>query len=223
MAPGSKKGEGHDAQDAHWDEIEEMLRTQIRSRDIHDPALEAAFHRFPRHWFVPASLQHRACDDGPLPIGEGQTISQPYIVALMTHLLRLTGDEKVLEIGTGCGYQSVMLAALCSEVHSVEVVPELYEGTKKRLAEFTDPAIKRIHLYLRNGRDGVPEAAPFDRILCAATADTVPEAWKSQLRTGGWMVLPLGREAADLVIITKQSETEFTKRVVIPVRFVPLV
>lgn len=223
MASESKKGKGHDAKDAYRNEIEEMLRTQIRSRNIHDPALEAAFYRFPRHWFMPASLQHRACEDGPLPIGRGQTISQPYIVALMTHLLQLTGNEKVLEIGTGCGYQSVILAALCSEVHSVEVIPELYEGTKKRLAEFLDPAIRRIHLYLRNGRDGVSEAAPFDRILCAATADTVPEAWKSQLRTGGWMVFPLGQEEADLVIITKQSETEFAKKVVIPVRFVPLV
>lgn len=214
---------GNEKLDRQREEIKHMIRTQIRQRGIHDEALEEALLRFPRHWFVPDSLQHRSCDDSPLPIGEGQTISQPYIVALMTHLLQLQGGERVLEIGTGCGYQSAILAALGAEVHSVEVVPELYQATKKRLAGMTDPAVSRIHLYLQNGRDGVPEAAPFDRILCAAATDAVPEAWKRQLKVGGWMVLPLGKETAELIVFTKQSATEFAKRVVIPVRFVPLV
>jgi protein-L-isoaspartate(D-aspartate) O-methyltransferase len=141
----------------------------------------------------------------------------------MTHLLQLKKVERILEIGTGCGYQTAILACLAAEVYSVEVVPELFEATRKRFAGFSDPAVKRIHLYLRNGRNGVPEAAPFDRILCAAATETIPEAWKSQLRSGGLMVLPLGKETSDLVVITKLSETEFQKRVVIPVRFVPLV
>ena len=208
------------------DEIKAMIKDQLHSRDLFDTSVESALLQMQRHWFVPGHLQSQAYNDSALPIGNDQTISQPYIVALMTSLLQLTGHETVLEIGTGCGYQTAILSLLCKEVHSIEVIADLFHATKKRFEAYNQPSIQKIRLYSGNGRDGLAEQAPFDRILCAAAATEIPPAWVSQLSIGGKMVLPLAdaeNDSHDLMVVTKKSESELDKKKVIAVRFVPLV
>ncbi|MBW7859243.1 MAG: protein-L-isoaspartate(D-aspartate) O-methyltransferase [Leptonema sp. (in: Bacteria)] len=203
-----------------------QLMIQIRNRGIQNLNIEQALHRFPREWFVSEKQKPDAYNDNPLPIGSGQTISQPYIVALMTDLLDLTGSEKVLEIGTGCGYQTAILGSLCKEVHSIEIVKSLYKSTVKRFenfAKFDSVVMSQVFLYLKDGKLGVSEAAPFDRILCAAESSEIPPEWTKQLKVGGKIVMPLNN---DLVVLTKTKESldlPYTKKVIIPVRFVPLV
>jgi protein-L-isoaspartate(D-aspartate) O-methyltransferase len=166
-----------------------MIETQIRRRGVHDPRVLEAMSAVPRHAFVPAEVVERAYLDEPLPIGQGQTISQPYIVAAMTAALELDGRERVLEIGTGCGYQAAVLSRLAREVFTIERLPELAEGARKRLEELGFGAVR---VFCRDGTMGLGEFAPFDAILVAAAAPAVPEPLVEQLAAGGRMILPVG-------------------------------
>lgn len=185
-------------------------------------AVKTALREVPRQYFVPASLIDSAYANHPLPIGEGQTISQPFIVALMTDLLQLDLGSRVLEIGTGCGYQAAVLSRLAREVYSVEIIPALFQTAKQRLAAL---GYDNIHLHLGDGNEGWPEQAPFDGILVAATANKLPDTLLAQLAPGGRMVIPVrilpGYEV--LRVIQKSAEGKITAKDTIGVRFVPLV
>jgi len=166
-----------------------MVETQITPRGIADPAVLRAMERVPRHRFVPAEYRGQAYADHPLPIGYGQTISQPYIVALMTELLRLDPEARVLEIGTGCGYQSAVLAEIVAEVYTVEIVPQLAEEAGRRLAEL---GYTTVHCRQGDGYDGWPEYAPYNGIIVTAAAPEVPPPLVEQLAEGGRLVIPVG-------------------------------
>lgn len=169
-----------------------MVERQLRRRGIKDERVLAAMGRLPRHLFVPERQRGSAYEDRPLPIGEGQTISQPYIVALMTELLELGGGEKVLEIGTGSGYQTALLAELASQVFSIEILPKLSERAKKTLAEL---GYRNVEIKTGDGFYGWDEKAPFDAILVTAAAPKIPEALWRQLKESGRLVMPLGDPA----------------------------
>lgn len=196
-----------------------MVRTQLETRGIHDPRVLAAMGRVPRHVFVPAALRADAYQDRPLPIGHGQTISQPYIVALMSQLLELKGGERVLDVGTGCGYQTAVLAELGAEVFSIEVVPALAAAARARLREL---GYEHVTVVEGNGRLGWPEAVPYDGILVAAAPRDVPPALVEQLAPGGRLVIPVGGRDQTLRKIVRTSEG-IQDRAVAPVAFVPLV
>jgi len=168
-----------------------MVERQLRWRGIKDERVLAAMQALPRQLFVPEQLRAFAYDDRPLPIGSGQTISQPYIVALMTELLELKPTNKVLEIGTGSGYQTAVLAQLVAAVYSIEILPGLAEGAKNILAAL---GYKNIELKIGDGFFGWPEHAPFDAILLTAAAPKIPELLWLQLREGGRLIMPLGEE-----------------------------
>lgn len=199
--------------------LEDMIRNQILYRGIKDVRVISAMRKYPREFFVREKDKHYAYADGPLSIGYNQTISQPYIVALMTELLELTGEEKVLEIGTGSGYQTALLAELAKEVYTVEIHAALVDFAKNNLRRFD---IKNVHFFCKNGWEGLEEYAPFDRIISAAAPKKVPEPWKKQLKVKGIMVLPLGNVYQDLVKITKLSDGVYHQENVAGVRFVPL-
>ncbi len=168
----------------------QMVELQLRARGIHDPHVLAAMQAIPRHLFVDAALQPRAYDDEPLPIDAAQTISQPYMVALMSQVLELAGWERVLEVGTGSGYQTAVLAELVDKVFSIERIDLLAEGARNRLARlgYAD----RVRVRSGNGGDGWPDAAPFDAIVVTAAVQQVPRPLLQQLADGGCLVLPLG-------------------------------
>lgn len=176
----------------------------------------------PRHRFVPPAMEPMAYEDTALPIGQGQTISQPFIVALMTDLLDLRPDSRVLEIGTGSGYQAAVLAQLVAEVYSVETVPELARAARMRLDE---AGVANVQLREGDGGRGWPEGAPFDRIVVTAAAEALPPALADQLVPGGVMVAPVGlsRFAQDLMLYRKSVDNELSEQPVLPVAFVPLV
>jgi protein-L-isoaspartate(D-aspartate) O-methyltransferase len=197
-----------------------MVANQIRSRGIRDERVLAAMADIPRHRFVPSHLADRAYDDGPLPIGEGQTISQPFIVAQMTDALHLAGEEKVLEIGTGSGYQTAILCRLAREVVTVERVFGLCVGAKELLIEL---GVENVRFRVGDGTMGVPEEAPFDRIIVTAAAPEVPPPLFEQLAEGGIMVIPLGgRWEQDLVRVRKEGGRP-KKDFLGGCRFVPLI
>src|SRR3954454_9288991 len=177
-----------------------MVETQIAARGITDPAVLAAMRSVPRHRFIPEALRPRAYDDTPLPIGEGQTISQPYVVAVMTAAIRPRKDMRVLEVGTGSGYQAAVLAACVAEVDSVEVIPALGRRAGSLLKEL---GYRNIHVRLGDGFDGWPERGPFDAVVLTAAPERVPQPLLDQLRMGGRLVAPVGRGLQDLVVITK--------------------
>ncbi|NOZ50266.1 MAG: protein-L-isoaspartate(D-aspartate) O-methyltransferase [Chloroflexi bacterium] len=189
---------------------------EISDKDVLD-----AIARVPRHRFVPAPYQQHAYEDRPLPIGWGQTISQPFIVALMTELLAIQPQAKVLEIGTGCGYQTAILAELADEVYSVELIPELSRQASQTLSEL---GYSNVHLRVGDGWQGWPQAAPFDGIIVTAAAPIWPPALTAQLAAGGHIVLPIGPIGGDQILWhgVKIGE-DFRKRRIGPVRFVPLV
>jgi protein-L-isoaspartate(D-aspartate) O-methyltransferase len=197
-----------------------MVEEQIAGRGIAAPSVLAAMRRVPRHAFVPAAQRAHAYEDRPLPIGAGQTISQPYIVALMTELAEPAPGAKVLEVGTGSGYQAAVLAACGAEVWSIEIVEELAERAQRDLARL---GVERVHVRSGDGYRGWPEAAPFDAILVTAAAPRVPEALLAQLRVGGRLVIPVG-ETGELqsLEVHERGEDGFTVRHVTPVRFVPM-
>jgi protein-L-isoaspartate(D-aspartate) O-methyltransferase len=197
-----------------------MVEDQIRARGVSDPRVLAAMREVPRHEFVPAGLARDAYGDSPLPIGHGQTISQPYIVALMTELARPKPTDKALEVGTGSGYQAAVLARLVARVHTIEIVDALAAEARPRLAAFPN-VVTRVG----DGHAGWPEEAPFDIILVTAAPEKIPPALLAQLAPGGRLVIPVGAISAvqELMLVEKDAAGRSTERTITPVRFVPLV
>ena len=201
-------------------ERHDMVVQQIRRRDVTNPLVLSAMETVPRHRFVPndASLQNRAYADTPLPIDQGQTISQPYIVAYMTEALKLTPNARVLEIGTGSGYQAAVLAEIANEVYSIEIVPELATKSRQLLNEL---GYDNVHVRMGDGYGGWPEEAPFDGIIVTAAPDHVPPALVEQLSEGARLVIPVGEASQAITIVTKQPSGPISE-VTLPVRFVPM-
>ena len=195
-----------------------MVETQLRTRDINAPAVLLAMGQVPRHLFVPERVRALAYRDHPLPIGYEQTISQPYIVAYMTQLLDLPPNARVLEVGTGSGYQSGVLAEVAAEVYTIEIVPELADRSASILAEL---GYENIRVKAGDGYLGWPEHAPFDGIMVTAAPDHVPRPLVEQLAVGATLVLPVGRDFQVMTILTK-TEVGVTTERTIPVRFVPM-
>jgi len=196
-----------------------MVRTQIEARGIKDAAVLAALRRVPRHEFVPASQRASAYDDRPLPIAAGQTISQPLIVALMTELLQVKPGQRVLEIGTGSGYQAAVLAELKLDVYSIEIVEELARSAR---ATLTRLGYDKVHVRAGDGYAGWPEFAPFDGILVTAAPPRVPQPLIAQLKPGARLVVPEGEREQELIVYEKTAGGELRRTSVIPVRFVPM-
>jgi protein-L-isoaspartate(D-aspartate) O-methyltransferase len=197
----------------------QMIEGQLKARGIGDAAVLEAMGRVPRDVFVPAEWRHLAYADQPLPIGQGQTISQPYIVAYMTEALRISPDHRVLEIGTGSGYQAAVLAELVREVYSIEIVPELADRARRLLAE---SGYDNVQVRTGNGYLGWPEEAPFPRIIVTAAPPEIPQSLVDQLEVGGIMVVPVGDTFQELMVVTKTPDG-VTEQSVLPVRFVPMV
>ncbi len=197
---------------------EDMIQNQIMARGIKDTHVLDAMRKVPRHLFVPPSEVEHAYIDSPLPIGNGQTISQPYIVALMTELLQLKGNEKVLEIGTGSGYQAAILAELCKEVYTIEIIDEL---AKRAALILNTLGYKNIKVKTGDGYQGWKEYAPFDGIIVTAAPEEVPPPLLEQLKEGGRLVIPLGEYFQELYLFTKENG-KIKKQSIIPVRFVPM-
>jgi protein-L-isoaspartate(D-aspartate) O-methyltransferase len=196
-----------------------MVSDQIAWRGIRDQRVLEAMRQTPRHLFVPPDYQHLAYTDGPLPIGKGQTISQPYIVALMTECLKLKGEEKVLEIGTGSGYQAAVLAFLAKEVHTIERHALLAESARE---VFEKLALTNIQVHIGDGSLGLPAFAPFDAILVTAAAPRVPHPLLEQLNDGGCLVLPVGSRGSQVLECWQRQGAKFENHSILPVAFVPL-
>ncbi len=207
------------AQADNWRALrQQMVDTQIRAREVRSEAVLQAMARVPRHLFVPESLRPYVYEDRPLPIGRGQTISQPYIVGYMTDVLQLEPAHRVLEIGTGSGYQAAVLAEIAKHVYSIEIVPELAEGARRAL---TDAGYRNVDVRTGNGYLGWPDRAPFDRIIVTAAPPTIPKALVDQLAVGGIMVVPVGTDYQEIVVISRSGRDGETRT--IAVRFVPMV
>jgi len=196
-----------------------MVEYHLRRRDITDQRVLDAMERIPRHLFVPEQQQESAYADHPLPIGKGQTISQPYIVALMTQLARPRPDGRALDVGTGSGYQAAVLSEVCKEVYSIEIVESLAEQAAERLERL---GYENVHVQAGDGYRGWPEHAPFDLIIVAAAPDHVPEPLVEQLAPGGRMVIPVGRFHQDLIVIEKGTDGSVRQWSDVPVVFVPM-
>jgi protein-L-isoaspartate(D-aspartate) O-methyltransferase len=197
---------------------EQMVRQQIAGRGVKDPLVLEAMNRVKRHEFVLPGQERMAYDDGPLPIGEGQTISQPYIVALMTELAQIDRDSRVLEIGTGSGYQAAVLGEIAHEVYSIEIVESLGKQAQERLKTL---GYKNIQVRIGDGYKGWPEAAPFDAILVTAAPDHIPQPLLDQLKGNGKLVIPVGEFYQELEVVFKEGD-HLKREKVIPVRFVPM-
>jgi protein-L-isoaspartate(D-aspartate) O-methyltransferase len=195
-----------------------MVAEQIEARGVKSALVLSAMRTVPRHEFVPAAARHDAYGDHPLPIGHGQTISQPYIVGFMTDALGLQGGEKVLEVGTGSGYQAAVLSQAVSAVYSIEIVAPLADEARDRMARL---GYRNVFVRAGDGYKGWPEAAPFDAIIVTAAAPKVPEPLKAQLKDGGRLVIPVGESTQELVVLTRRGDT-FEERHVLPVTFVPM-
>ncbi len=196
----------------------EMLETQIISRGIKDPSVIKAMLKVPRHKFVPEKLRNLAYNDSPVPIGMDQTISQPYIVALMTELLQLKENDKVLEVGTGSGYQAAILAEMGCEVYTIEILEPLSLKAQKIMKEL---GYSKIHLKTGDGYRGWPEYSPFDAIIVSAAPEHTPQSLIDQLKVGGRLVIPVGDLYQELILIHK-TDKGIEKKNVTPVRFVPM-
>jgi len=195
-----------------------MVEEQIERRGVRDPRVLEAMRTVPRHLFVPAELRDRAYDDAPLPIGDGQTISQPYIVAFMTEAARVKPGDRVLEVGTGSGYQAAVLAATGVEVMSIEIIPGLAERARRALAE---AGYTKVVVRTGDGFRGWPEAAPFDAVLVTAAPDEVPPPLLDQLKVGGVLVIPVGTGTQELIRVTRTA-AGYERESLLPVRFVPM-
>jgi protein-L-isoaspartate(D-aspartate) O-methyltransferase len=197
---------------------QQMVTEQIEARGLKSPLVLEALRTVPRHEFVPPAARHDAYGDHPLPIGHGQTISQPYIVAFMTDALSLSGREKVLEVGTGSGYQAAVLSQAASAVYSIEIVAPLADEARERMARL---GYRNVFVRAGDGYKGWPEAAPFDAIIVTAAAPKIPEPLKAQLKDGGRLVIPVGDRNQELVVLTRRGDG-FEERRVLPVTFVPM-
>jgi protein-L-isoaspartate(D-aspartate) O-methyltransferase len=198
---------------------DQMIKEQIISRGIQDSWVIKAVSEVPRELFVPNELKSLAYEDSPLPIGYKQTISQPFIVAFMTESAGLDQNSRVLEIGTGCGYQAAILSKLCKEVYSIEVLKPLGEEAAIRLKKL---GYKNIHLRIGDGYKGWPENSPFDAIIVTAAPEDVPQALIDQLKEGGRLIIPVGTFVQELIRITRIKD-KIKKENLMPVRFVPMV
>ena len=196
-----------------------MVEEQIIARGVKDKKVIEVMKKVPRHLFVPEEYRQYSYEDEPLPIGEGQTISQPYIVAYMTEVLELKEDDKVLEIGTGSGYQTAILAEIVKEVYTVEIIESLSKRAQKVLKEL---GYKNIHFKVGDGTYGWKEYSPYNAILVTAAPSKIPESLQNQLDDGGRMIIPVGSFFQELVLVVRQKN-KFKKKKLIPVRFVPLV
>ncbi len=196
-----------------------MVDEQIAARGLREARLLEAMRSVPRHVFVPPEHRHLAYADGPLPIGSGQTISQPYIVALMTHLLCLSGEEKVLEIGTGSGYQAAVLAHLARQVYTIERHVELARRAAATLASLN---FLNVSVQIGDGSLGLPEFAPYQAIVVTAAAPRLPQSLQDQLDDGGRIVIPVGGQLGQYLECWRREGSEFTRDVLVPVAFVPL-
>ena len=208
------------AEDGEVKSREAMVRNQLVAGGIRNPEVLQAMTDVPRHEFVPSALRPYAYADGPLPIGHGQTISQPFIVAYMTQALELTKQESVLEVGTGSGYQAAILGKLAKEVYSIEIVPPLAESARGVLSKL---GFKNVHVRLGDGYLGWPDKAPFDAIIVTCAPDHVPEPLISQLKEGGRLVIPVGEAGGvqQLVLLRKRNG-QISKDKMLDVRFVPM-
>jgi protein-L-isoaspartate(D-aspartate) O-methyltransferase len=195
-----------------------MVNEQLRPRGIRDPRVLDAMLKVPRHLFIPVAQRANAYVDSPLPIGEGQTISQPYIVAFMTEALDVQPDHRVLEIGTGSGYQAAILGTLVKEVYTIEIIAPLAEQAR---AVLTDLGFANVHVRTGNGYLGWPELAPYDRVMVTAAPDEVPPALVQQLKIGGIMAIPVGSITQELRVLRRTAKGMQTVTT-LPVRFVPM-
>jgi protein-L-isoaspartate(D-aspartate) O-methyltransferase len=196
-----------------------MVHRQLKDRGITDPEILRAMSTVPRHFFVPDHLKQQAYRDGPLPIGHGQTISQPYIVAYMTEILQINPQHKVLEIGTGSGYQAAVLAELTDQVYTMEIIPELAASADKRLKE---TGYANVTVRQGDGYHGWPDAAPFDAIMVTAAAEFIPPPLLQQLKESGRMIIPVGSPFyVQHLMLVEKKEGNITTHRLIPVRFVP--
>ena len=226
MAATACNGKGADDQDrpqtsssGSWEENRvRMVEQQIKARGITDEAVLDAFRTVPRHEFIPAAEQSHAYEDRPLPIGFGQTISQPYIVALMTDLSRPSPSARVLEVGTGSGYQAAILGELFGHVFTIEILPKLGRRAEETLM---DQGYDNVHVRVGDGYDGWPEEAPFDAIVVTAAPATIPRPLMEQLADGGRLVIPVGSGSQDLVVLTRNGD-DYQRKLVTGVRFVPM-
>lgn len=201
------------------EERERMVKQQLISRGIRSKVVLNAMRKVERHRFVPAEVSREAYNDYPLPIGEGQTISQPYIVAFMTEALDLKPADKVLEIGTGSGYQAAILAEICKEVYTIEIIESLGRRAEQTLRQM---GYSNVHVRIGDGYHGWPEAAPFDAIIVTCSPTNVPRPLEDQLAEGGRMIIPVGEgQVQELVLITKQNG-KLKRQSRLPVLFVPM-
>lgn len=220
VAAGLAGGQAGIATQHDWDaERRLMVAEQLRARDITSARVLDAMRRVPRHLFVPEADRDRAYGDFPLPIGHEQTISQPYIVAFMTQALDVRPEHRVLEIGTGSGYQAAILAEIVKELYTIEIVPELGERARTTLEQL---GYTNVRVKIGNGYLGWPEHAPYDRIIVTAAPDEIPPALVDQLRTGGLMAVPVGVGDQELRIL-RRTESGLETLDTLPVRFVPMV
>ena len=219
--PGSRSNHQHPAFGERTEERQQMVVRQIQARDAHDPRVLSAMRTVPRHAFVPGPYRERAYGDYPLPIGHGQTISQPYIVAFMTEALHLDPNSRVLEIGTGSGYQAAVCAEIAREVYTMEIVPELAKSATQIIKEL---GYTNVHVKAGDGFFGWKDKAPFDAIIGTAAAEQIPKPLLEQLKPRGRLILPC--EDPDglqyLVLVTKDQRGELSRKRVLPVRFVPM-
>lgn len=200
-------------------EKEKMLKVHLKGRDITDPDVLRAMAEVDRTAFIPEELHPQAYEDRPLPIGGGQTISQPYIVAYMAQELGLGPEDTVLECGAGCGYNAAVLARIAKQVDTVEIVPDLAESARRNLVR---AGISNVEVRQGDAFMGWPEHAPFDAIVLTAAPAAIPEPLKQQLRVGGRLLAPIGVQVQHLVLLTKTDEAHFQETALLPVRFVPM-
>jgi protein-L-isoaspartate(D-aspartate) O-methyltransferase len=208
------------ADDAQAKSREAMVKNQLMAGGISDPRVLEAMAEVPRHEFVPLRVRPFAYADGPLPIGHGQTISQPFIVAYMTQLLELTKDDTVLEVGTGSGYQAAILGKMAKEVYTIEIVPPLAQSAKELLERL---GFQNVHVREGDGYLGWPEKAPFDAIIVTCAPDHVPEPLVNQLREGGRLIIPIGEEGGiQQLVLLRKKEGKILQENKLDVRFVPM-
>ena len=198
---------------------QKMVNEQIIARGVRTESVIKAMQKVERHLFVPEQYRNFAYSDRPLPIGEGQTISQPYIVALMTELLDLKKSDKVLEIGTGSGYQAAILAEICDSVYTIEIIPSLGKQAQVLLKEL---GYHNIHCKIGDGYLGWPEHAPYDGIIVTCAPSKIPQPLKEQLAEGGRMVIPVGATYTQELVLVTKTKGKLIQKSVIPVRFVPM-